>query len=353
MAMSLYSDPLSIKIYQLINSLDNKMKRQNLFNILLVSLFAVSTFLVSCSNDNPDEKITSGTRLMKFNVSQSFDENPSERVMGSMEKPDTIYQKLNDSTQIKAVIEQDKAINSRAEYPVLAGTRVLAIVADASTDKIYKMHQLTVENDGSLSCEVPNFAVRTIFYSYNSTSKIPISNQNYAAFEKYYNDVMWFKTQQISSTDTSLGTIKFKHLFSRVRVEMHDRTGSGISSFDTKLKECTYEDVLMDIEKGIASSYDILIDLPLNATSTPQTILDSDYKTIIPNEEVSTMKLEVNKINNITLTNQSMSFTKKFELGYSYTIHLYVESNNQVTGNGEVRQDWTEEVTETNSGIDI
>ncbi len=323
------------------------MKRQNLFNILLVSLFAASTFLVSCSNDNLDENIPSGTRLMKFNVSQAFDENTSERAVGGMEKPDTIYQKINDSIQIKAVIEQDKAINSRAEYSVQAGTRVLAIVTDVTKNEIYKMHELTVASDGSLSCEVPGFAVQIIFYSYNSTSVIPISDDYYNAMENYSRDVMWFKTQVINPTDTSLGTVKFKHLFSRVRVEMHDRTSSGISSFDTTLEKCTYEDVLMDINDGTYESYDMLANLPIKAsTSTPRTVLDSDYKTIIPYEDTMPMKLAVNKIDGTTLTDQSMTFIKMFEPGYSYTIHLYVESSHQVSPDGGVTQEWINETHE-------
>ncbi len=329
------------------------MKRQNLFNILLGSLFAVSTFLVSCSNDNPDENIPSGTRLMKFKVSQAFDENTSERAVGDMEKPDTIYQKLNDNIQIKAVIEQDKIINSRAEYSVPVGTRVLAIVVNASTDKIYKIHKLTVENDGSLICEVPDFAVQIIFYSYNSTIDIPISDENSDAIEDCSHDIMWFKTQLINPTDTDLGTVKFKHMISKVRVEMHDRTGSRISSFNTTLKKCTYDFLYVNIKDGTFDPFDTLEDISLNATSTPQTILDSDYKIIIPNKSASTMTLNINKINGTSLTGQSMSFTKKFELGCGYTIHLYVETagSNSILNDGEIRQEWTDEETNADSEI--
>ena len=332
------------------------MKRQNLFNILLGSLFAVSTFLVSCSNDNPDENITSGSRILKFKVSQDFNENVAERAVEGMEKSDTIYlKKLNDSTQIKAVIKQDIATSSRAVYPVPAGTKVLAIVSNASTNEIYKMHELTVGSDGILSCEVPNFAVRIIFYSYNSTSDIPISDSSYGAMENYSHDIMWFKTQVINSSINDLGTIKFEHLISKVRVKMHDyRTISGISSFDTTLKECTYQDALVDIYNGTVYPYDILIDLPLKiSTGTLQAELESDYKIIIPDENALTMTLNVNKIYGTALTGQAMAFTKKFKAGYAYTIHLYLEAAapSPILIDGNISQEWIDEVYDDTNNI--
>ncbi|WP_455667536.1 hypothetical protein [Phocaeicola sp.] len=322
------------------------MKRRNFLNKLFGSLLVASTFLSSCSNNDLNGNIASGNRILKFNVSQTFDNNSNEGARSIIEKPDTVYQNFSDGTQIKAVIEQDGVINSRANttYPVLTGTKVAAIVIDESTNKIHRIQPLTVESNGSMSCEVPNDAtVSIIFYSYNSIIDIPMVDQDNTIYKEVHGkDVMWFKTQPIQPTDTNLGNVKFKHLFSRAKVVMHDKRGIGISKFETTLEKSGSTFAMVDLIAGTIESQDHDKDISLNKDATSPAIdLESDYEIIIPNDAISTMKLSVTNIDGRTLTDKYIILNKKLEQGYSYTINIYVDAfSNQIEDEPSIFYQW-------------
>ena len=147
-----------------------KMKKQNFNPILLGGLLLASAFLSSCSNtDLEKENIDYGSRTITFEVGQGFDESVDEEARSLSEKPDTIYQTFSDGIEIKTVIERDKEINSRTVYTVNEGTKVLAFIIDAASNKIYSIQELTVASGSKITCEVPNFDVQIVFYSNNNT----------------------------------------------------------------------------------------------------------------------------------------------------------------------------------------
>jgi hypothetical protein len=337
MMMSSYSKCYQINSkYQLTNLLEMKKKAGNFFNVLFNSLLFAVIILSSCHKDDlKKENIASGTRILRFNVGQGFDEDTREQNRSFSGKSDIIYQKFSDGMEIEAIIEQDKEINSRINTieTVAIGTKVLAIIIDAYTNDIYGIHQLKVESDGKLSCEVPNSTVRIIFYSYNS-SEMPTTNLEIGDhidttkenIEEYTKDVMRFETQNIEPEDTNLGKVIFKHLFSRVRVCMH--YDEGVSSFKTTLENCPCATARVNIIKGNIYPNHTNVTIPIDSDEgIAQEVAYSSYKIIIPVEDTMPIQLNITDINGTSLTNKHIIFHGILLPGHSYTIHIYVKKD--------------------------
>lgn len=317
------------------------MKKQNFNPILLGGLLLASAFLSSCSNtDLEKENIDYGTRTITFEVGQGFDESVDEEARSLSEKPDTIYQTFSDGIEIKTVIERDKEINSRIVYTVNEGTKVLAFIIDAASNKIYSIQELTVASGSKITCEVPNFDVQIIFYSNNNTvtpttklavdDHISVTGKNNT---EYYpaNDAMWFKTSTIKPTDSTLGTIKFKHLFSRIRAAVH--CDDGVLSFKTTLETVACEQGEIDVIKGDMQCIHTgkLLSIPMEAlpTSSAQVQM-SPYSLFIPADDKMPSRFILNYLNDEKLSDKYVNVAYEYYPGYSYTLHMYVNIKRKI-----------------------
>jgi hypothetical protein len=312
------------------------MRRKEFFNIVYGSLLFIGAFLTSCNNDEMEEGNTSGSRVMTFDVSETFNESSDGESRAFGEKSDTVYQKLNNGMEIEAVIERDKAENSRAPQEVANGTKVLAIVINLSTNKIYKMYNLSVANN-KLTCVVPTaFNSKVVFYSYNSTTLMPettleigddagIYSKNNT--EQKSKDVMWAETGTIYPSSTSLGTVVFKHLFARARVLM-TRQSDYLYGFSVYFAGGVVDELAsVNIIGGTKTS----VYFPMQTTTT---LANSDeamayakyspFRTIIPTGVYPTM-INLGNINGHDLTGQSLKFDIALMPGYSYTIKIKVK----------------------------
>ena len=314
------------------------MKTKELLPVFFTNLLFLLVLLSSCSDNDQKVNIGNGTRMLTFSVREGFDETSNESSRGLEETPDTTYQRLKDGTILDAVVEWDKIADSRAAEPIAAGTKVLAIVIDAMNNVVYRIHELTVDDNGQLSCEVPDTYVRVIFYSYNSLYEMPTTTLEAGdwAFletknntENFMRDVMRFETGTIGPDDTELGVILFKHLFTRVRVRMYYST--GLFSFNPSLTECSSVYAEVDILSGrmepIVPEIYVSMGMSGAVSQGSQMILDSNYSIFIPRNDVTEYDLHIAEINDDLMTNKHMRILKAFRPGYSYTIHLRMRKN--------------------------
>lgn len=336
-------------IHQFIN--DYKMKKQDYFNILL-GLLLSGTFLLSCSNNDLEDKTISGTRILKVNICESFGGGSDEKTLARSEESDTIFQDYNNGLKIEAVIKRDEITDTRAvSSSVGVGVKVLAIVINDKTNEVYRIHQLTVNGTSQLECEVPDYDVRVVFYSYNSTTTIPTTSlvQGDLAsttardnYEEGDRDVMWATTGVIKSTDKNLGQIKFKHLHARIKMVFGYSSGN-LRSFKTSLESNGIrQHSIVRIISGTmvpgtqASSIDFENSIPGGSGITE---LPSEYYLTVPAGIESSCKLSVTQINESQLKDHFITFNKKFEPSGSYTIHFTVTKNDFIWG-------WTGDFTQ-------
>lgn len=308
------------------------MKKQYFTNLLFGFLLLVGTSLASCSDeDSINKDIESETRTMTFDVSQDFGESADEKTRGLSEKSDTIHQQFDDGMEITTVIKRDKAINSRATASVVdVGTKVLAIVVDEN-NKIRKMQTIEIETYYKLTCEVPNYKVRIIFYSYNNNiaPTIPqsvgddISSNAQTYYTEYTNDAMIAETGIISPGDTKIGTILFKHLFSRARLYLHYESGN-ISNFTATLKNISNKSAKInftthEIERS-NTGYENLVFSGSNYS--PKETIYSSFLSFIPRND-NTIFIDVTLDNlNSNSIQKTTNLRNAFEPGYSYTIYM-------------------------------
>ena len=286
------------------------------------------------------ENIDYGSRTITFEVGQGFDESVDEEARSLSEKPDTIYQTFSDGIEIKTVIERDKEINSRTVYTVNEGTKVLAFIIDAASNKIYSIQELTVASGSKITCEVPNFDVQIVFYSNNNTvtpttklavdDHISVTGKNNI---EYYptNDAMWFKTSTIKPTDSTLGTIKFKHLFSRIRAVVH--CDDGILSFQTTLENVACRQGEINVMKGDMQCIYTgnFLSIPMNAsfTSSAQAQM-SPYSLFIPADDRIPSPFILNNLNGESFSDKYVNVAYDYYSGYSYTFHMYVNIKRKI-----------------------
>lgn len=328
------------------------MKRQYFKNLSFSLLLFAYAFLSSCTNDETEiEKIIYEGRTMTFDVSQSFNESPDEQTRGFSEKSDTVYQELINDLKIATVVEQDKATNSRVLTETVAeGTKVLAFIIEKSSNRIYKIEELEVSNDHRLSCEVPNVNVEIVFYSYNSTI-VPttiLSEGDYISSETAINteyvkstynahtpngpDLIFAKTGTITPNDYDLGTITFKHLFSRYKVRFH--YDQGVKSFQINASSISASGAEISIntgeylDKGGSSTSAVYAESNTIAES-----LDSEYRIFIPRDNISDLPIimAIEYVNGqsfleVPVDYRSTTLTRFFDPGCSYTIHIYLKT---------------------------
>lgn len=325
-------------MYQLINSLANKMKRPYITNFLFGFLLLAATSISSCSNEDLEkEDYESGTRTITFDVSQSFEENSDEESRAISEQADTIYQKFADGMEIVTVVEQDKSTDSRAATTevVKEGTKILAIVIDEN-DKVHRIQQVQVEEYYKLTCEIPdNKSVRVLFYSYNSTSKFPaaplavgdkLTTSTKADVSFGDAGAMIAETGTILPGAPHIGNVTFKHLFSRAQFCVH--YDKGVSSFSMQAQNMTSIMATVNIKNKVMeaclSSYNGLVYMGNSALSNET--LYSNIWNFIPRSDAMPFTVSISKLNGDNLTNKNTTVTKKFQPGYSYTIHMYIKS---------------------------
>lgn len=310
------------------------MKRQNIFNLLLGSLLFSCAFLASCNNDDSEEDpITGGSRVLTFDVSETFEESTDEANRALSEKPDTIYQEFENGMMLQTVVEQDKIVHSRATA-IADGTQVLAIVLNLSANKIHRIQQLTVSN-GLLTCEIPTgFNVKVVFYSYNSKTQIPsttlaVGDDADISVSTKWNkesskDILWAQTGTIYPSSTSLGSITFKHVCSRVRLQI--TCGSGVSAFMASLS--TGKDSYINLLSGTIESTSSYTSTSLvNIENVMGTSKTSPYKIFIPLIREPSSILTLSSFNNDFISPViTTTIPYAFKQGYSYTLHVAVEN---------------------------
>ena len=317
------------------------MKKQNLFNRLAGTLLLAGIFLSACSNNDLEKENTStGTRMLTFNVSQSFNDSSDEPGRGLSITPDTINQKFDMGLSMEVIVEEDKKDQARNTTEAVAvGTKVLAFVIDAQANEIYRIHQLEVTSNNKLICEVPNREVWVIFYSYNSTTEMPITNlqegdkttsvsiQN----EVSTKDLIWAKTELITTASTNLGSIKFSHLFSRVRICMN--CDIGISGFQTNFSNCKYQQAAINVINGTASPFGARSNIQLNSDyfDSPQTTIYSSYDLVTPTTDI-TGQLNITNISNSAISRTIIIRNAVFQAGHSYTINVKIKNEKIVNG---------------------
>ncbi len=321
------------------------MKKQYFTNLLCSLLFLACTSLVSCSNDDlKNEDIESGTRTITFNISQSFEESLDEEARGFLEKNDTVYQKFNDGMEIMTVIEQEQTTNSRSYTETVGvGTKVLAIIIDEN-DKIKDIQTLVVTDGYRLTCEVPNTKVRILFYSHNSQTTYPtvslsigdyISSNTVTAYIRYSQYAMLAKTNVILPGATSMGSIIFKHAFSRARMCLHNEKGVSVFRATIDNMSNTAATINMNepysIVERIPSNYENITFANETALNPAPKTLYSPYQPFIPREDVIPTNITLYSLNG-NLIGKSTTITKAFNPGYSYIIHVYIKNSKIIDG---------------------
>lgn len=324
------------------------MERKKRLNILSCFLLFAGIALSSCSkNDLENGDTSTGVRMLSADVSQCFNESPDELTRGLPTKHDTVFQKLDTGLEIEAFIEEDKIEKSRANTieAVAPGTKVLAFVINASTDIIYRIQQLEVSEEHKLTCEIPT-DVRTyvVFYSYNDTRRIPFpkwseggsASEVRTGAEDYNVDLLWAKTGPITKKATTLGSIKFSHLYSRVRIRLS--CDFNISGFTSTLSEFGGREGLIDALHGtvqeIIGGNDFWVNHTLNSETlaSPQPIVQSSYSPFIPCV-YATQKGTLDFTINDTDINRSIpNIDARLQGGHSYTICVNISSSKNVKG---------------------
>ncbi|MCD7926583.1 MAG: fimbrillin family protein [Bacteroides sp.] len=314
------------------------MEKQYFKNIFFTFLLLASTSLTSCNNNDLKEEYAFENRIIAFNVSQNIKGGPDELSRADIEKTDTIYQKFKDGMILETVVELDKTASSRDYLLVDGDIYILAIVITES-NTIYSIQELRTDSGGKLCCRVPNVNVRVIFYSYNSTTKIPhttlkvgdnvdIDTKNNT--EYYDRDVMHYDTGIIRpdfGLESERFIIRFEHLFSRVRIHME--SNADLMSFTAMLKDYSYASAKVDIISGkVEPVEDVYASLIMSARDPHYSFiiyepreLFSPYSIFIPRDDATTYDLYLNEVND-NQTTRSTTITKDFKPGYSYTINV-------------------------------
>lgn len=325
------------------------MKRQSFFSILFGTLLLAGAFLPSCTNEDVKENIPSGkTRTLTFSVSDEFNEESNEDSRALIEEQDTVYQGFSDGMKIEAILEKDKTMGSRSVSNLKPGTKILAIIINLETQRVYKMHELEVDNSYKIQCDVPDYKVRIVFYSYNNTTMPatslqvgdPVSSTTRDKTEYFSNDVMWAQIEETNPSSEYMGVVKFKHLFSRIRVSISypyltvfkvylSSSGVEPSSAKVRIIPGTISSV-----SGSNGEFSFFKD-----SETTTTLLESDYQMFIPSTTLNQYTLLLGTLNWYAIDKKA-TFSKKFESGSSYTLRINLEKDPIIWGWSEKYYQW-------------
>lgn len=307
------------------------MEKRIIYNLCIGSLLLVGTFLSSCNNDLKEE-VLSGNRILTFNVGVGFEDYSAERSHSFSEKPDTIYQDLGNGIQIEAVIEEDKIENSRSLEDMKTGVAVLAIVYNTATNRVHSVQNLAIIA-GKLTCQIPDDRnVKVVFYSYN-TNELPTTslrvNDPITEFDEansaieFRKDVLRVESMEITPTTStgSLGSIVFKHVFSKIKTEM--KCNKKFRHFIVEIGEdSARRHAALNVVLGTVTLSDESVPTIMhgyNSTSV-YTVSSSAYSFIPTN--ISSHSLSFTEVDEVPIVVPPVILNKKFELGRSYTLKV-------------------------------
>lgn len=145
---------------------------------------------------------------------------------------------------VETSVTEDKAVPQTARTRAtvyntvnLEGKTVYAIVFDPSTNKVVAPRQELTVSDGKITVRGKR-GCRILFYI-GSTPYV-IKGNNLSTFKVNENnttDPMQCVSDVITSLDQDLGTLSFKHVFSKIRVVLKTSDGTVVNAFRLTTKE--------------------------------------------------------------------------------------------------------------------
>ena len=146
--------------------------------------------------------------------------------------------------EVETSVTEDKAVPQTARTRAtvyntvnLEGKTVYAIVFDPATNKVVAPRQELTVSDGKITVRGKR-GCRILFYI-GSTPYV-IKGNNLSTFKVNENnttDPMQCVSDVITSLDQDLGTLSFKHVFSKIRVVLKTSDGTVVNAFRLTTKE--------------------------------------------------------------------------------------------------------------------
>lgn len=203
--------------------------------------------MASCGNDDnvTTPKTTDEFEGLDMTLTYSVGEAQNDSVFtrGMAARPMTEKHTFM-GMEVETSVTEDKAVPQTARtrgtvYNTvnLEGKTVYAIVFDPATNKVVAPRQELTVNDGKITVRGKR-GCRILFYI-GSTPNV-IKGNNLSTFKVNENnttDPMQCVSDVITSLDQDLGTLSFKHVFSKIRVVLKTSDGTVVNAFRLTTKE--------------------------------------------------------------------------------------------------------------------
>lgn len=203
--------------------------------------------MASCGNDDnvTTPKTTDEFEGLDMTLTYSVGEAQNDSVFtrGMAARPMTEKHTFM-GMEVETSVTEDKAVPQTARTRAtvyntvnLEGKTVYAIVFDPATNKVVAPRQELTVSDGKITVRGKR-GCRILFYI-GSTPYV-IKGNNLSTFKVNENnttDPMQCVSDVITSLDQNLGTLSFKHVFSKIRVVLKTSDGTVVNAFRLTTKE--------------------------------------------------------------------------------------------------------------------
>ncbi|WP_143089297.1 fimbrillin family protein [Prevotella sp. KH2C16] len=322
--------------------------------------------MASCSND--DNQIAQGTTgelegtdmELTFSVNESQDESVFTRAMA--DEPQTERQTFM-GMEVETTVTEDKtgapsAAEARTRATVyntvdLEGKTVYAFVYDPSTNKTVAARQTLTVTGGKLTVRGKR-GCQILFYIGNAPyASKGVDLSAITVSQSSSTDPMQCVSDVITSANQDLGTLSFKHVFTKIRVVLKTSDGRTVNAFKVTSKDALSSQSasvnIFDRSYIVSGSKStVSLEVKNNTTSTAT----ADYKNIIvdpsqPEKELSMLFAEDGQgatiggsRNMLTKVNNLLTLkTRKLLPGHRYSINLTVKPATEEYMNSGFRAD--------------
>lgn len=321
------------------------------YNLKMTAIFAILLFpwaFISCSHDNSDTE--GGTDdLLKdgIEVTYAVGETSLDSIFtrSGAVKPEVEQQTFMGMDVETSITDESNDEQTRATvYNTvnLNGKTVYALVFDPNTNKTIADEQiLTISNNkltvkGKVGCKV-------LFYIGNRTySSVGTDISSITVSERNSSDAMQCISDPITGINSELGTLSFKHVFTKIRVTMKTSNGKIVNAFKLTTKEgLGYQSALVKIADRSYTTSGTQGTKTFTVSNNTEAVAAADYQLIIANATGAQNDLSLvfakngagatidGAMNYLTDVNNTLTLkSRTFLPGHRYSINITVKPSN-------------------------
>lgn len=326
-----------------------QFRKSNAVAAWLCAILVGSAFLASCSTEE-NALNGSGNGVLKIN-SAIINDNGEESIERAQSQPETVVEPLDDKLVLTYSLTPEVLPKTKATTPMTSG--VYRMVAYSGSNVAGKALFTAGQEATATPLTLAPGSYTFVFYSLNNGTDPgePDASGNISVAAGA--DLLWYQTTgTVTSGNTTLVDVTFKHKFSQVKAVVKAPAGQTVTAVSANVAPSYAATlaVLTGALTKVGSSSTVNLTFPTLSTNSVTSNASVIYSAA---ESPLTFTLaSLTLSGGATATNKSLTFNKVLSEGKTYTMNVNITSPSTLpTGSGSLSGRTCFDIALSNDGV--